>query len=410
MRFAIAALFWTLTVLVAYWLGVSQTVPKTDVSFSGPKRGEETKTENSPPSSGHVHGSASRIEHGPDSKTVSTGDREQGGENFPSRFSPEERLRSSHPVERLRAFAELLQTPDPDSIKTALQAYEELPGGAGRFSELKILAYAWGQVDPTAALDWAKKQEQWDEFAASAAIMDSWARREPDSAISWAKENFEGEENPYFVGIINGLSEKDLSKATELLKELPYGRVRGRSASILFEKAWNLGEDSAADWARNLPAGSLQNFAFGELGEKVAREDLSRAVAWVESMEESQIKASVSQDVAREMARKSPEEAAEWVRGIPIGESRDAAISEVARVWSRSDPVSTAEWINGFPKGENVDPAIEALVRQIVRSDPQGALSWAESIASPTRREKVLAETQRVIKARAFPGQGNVAR
>ena len=50
-----------------------------------------------------------------------------------------------------------------------------------------------------------------------------------DAAIAWAKENFDGDDNPFFVGIINGLSESNLVKATDLMTELPYGRVRGLS-------------------------------------------------------------------------------------------------------------------------------------------------------------------------------------
>ena len=70
---------------------------------------------------------------------------------------------------------------------------------------MKMLAFAWGQVDPVSALTWAKSQQHWDEHVASSSILDAWAREDSDSAIQWAKENYNGEENPYFVGIIHGL-------------------------------------------------------------------------------------------------------------------------------------------------------------------------------------------------------------
>ena len=74
---------------------------------------------------------------------------------------------------------------------------------------------------------------------------------------------------PISLGLVKGLSEVSLPKATDLMTELPYGRIRGRSAHILFEKAWSMGEDMAIHWAENLPEGSLQNFAYGELGRKL---------------------------------------------------------------------------------------------------------------------------------------------
>jgi len=65
--------------------------------------------------------------------------------------SGRDKVLSSHPIERLQAFAELLKNPNQSSIDAALEAYDALPGGPGRFSELKMLAFAWGQVDPVSA-------------------------------------------------------------------------------------------------------------------------------------------------------------------------------------------------------------------------------------------------------------------
>ncbi|MEK9772907.1 MAG: hypothetical protein VW576_05025 [Opitutae bacterium] len=312
-------------------------------------------------------------------------------------------LQSSHPINRLRAFAELLNTPNSQSIETALRAYESLPGGSGRFSELKMLAFAWGQVDPKAALSWAKEQEHWEEHLASSSILDSWAREDPDAAVVWAKENFEGEENPYFVGIINGLSESSLPKATDLMTELPYGRVRGRAAHLLFEKVWSRGEEVALHWAEHLPEGSLQNFAYGELGEKVVREDSHRAIQWIESMEESSLKSAVTDKVAKEMARENPVETASWVDSLPAGESKIKAMNQLAEMWTRKDPVATAEWINQMPSDVNKDPLIETLVNKIHKTDPQTALVWAETIANPERRRFMTEKVIKVIKTEKFP-------
>ena len=312
---------------------------------------------------------------------------------------PHEDLHSNDPIKRLLTFASLLEEPDSQKIQTALDTYDSLPGGPGRFSELKMLAFAWGQVNPQGALAWAQKQQHWDEHIASSSIMDSWARNDADAAISWAKENFDGEENPYFVGIINGLSETSLVQATDLMTELPYGRVRGRAAHILFEKVWSKGEDMAIHWAENLPQGSLQDFAYGELGEKVARSDMNRAVEWVESMDESSIKVAVSEDVSREMAKQDPSVAGNWVMQMPDGASKEVAITQIAKIWSKKDPVATADWINQFPQETNVDSAIEILVKQISGTDPEGALSWASTISNPDRRQKLVLETQKKIQA-----------
>ena len=407
MNKVLATAIWVLTVISAYWLGLENDSAQSNDSPVA-SLDKNTRYSSLPQKNDVVLAKKGRTAHPMEINLkgavpiIENGIKEEIIEPSKNR-SLVNNLGSSHPLERLEAFVGLLKEPNAGAIKTALQAYESLPGGPGRFSELKILAFAWGKVDPEQALAWSQKQEHWDKHVASGTIMDSWAREDADSAITWAKENFEGDENPYFVGIINGLAESNLPRATDLMTELPYGRIRGRSAHILFEKVWNQGEEVALHWAEHLPEGSLQEFAFGELGEKVARSDISRAVEWVDSMEDSSIKSAVSEDVSREMARQSPTDAGEWVLQMPVGESRKVAMKEVAKVWARKDPTATAAWINQFPEGTDADPAIEALVRQIRKSDPKRALDWAASLSNLEQRKKLLAETEAVIKAQKFP-------
>jgi hypothetical protein len=400
--------FWVLTLVVSYWVGLeSESVRQSSQADELTEIKSSKKIEQTHPGSREFASPTSSLR--PQSYDPSMGDRLFSGEDaIPSidkSQSLAERLTSSDPINRLQAYAELLKNPDPSSIDLALQAYESLPGGPGRFSELKLLAFAWGQVDPVSGLEWAKSQQHWDEHVASSSILNAWAREDSDSAIQWAKENFNGEENPYFVGIIHGLSESSLPQATDLMTELPYGRVRGRAAHILFEKVWSQGEQVAVHWAEHLPEGSLQNFAYGELGEKLARSDMTRAVEWLDSMEESAIKVAVSQDVAREMAKQNPEKAGAWTLNLPEGDSRQTALEQIAKVWAKKDPAATAGWINQFPQGANTDPAIVQLVREIAPNDPAGALSWAESISDPAKRMQLIEDTEKVIKSQKFPAK-----
>jgi len=306
-------------------------------------------------------------------------------------------MSSSNPVTRLQAFTEILQNPTDDNVATALELYENLPADPSRFSELRLLAFSWGQTDPQAALEWVESLDGFEQRLGSNSVLDAWAREDADSAIAWAKENFEGEDNPYFVGIIHGLAESNLFKATDLMTSLPYGRVRGRAASIVMGKAWEMGEGVALHLADNLPEGSVQNFAFGEIAERIAKEDLPRAVEWVDNMEESEIKVAASEDVAKRWARENPVSASEWVSAMPESESRSESMEEVVRVWAKQDPVATAEWLNQFPSGEFMDEPITAFVREVARKDPENALTWAQSIVDMERRNRVESEVRKIV-------------
>jgi hypothetical protein len=303
-----------------------------------------------------------------------------------------ERIKSSNPVVRLLAFTELLEDGSSQSIQEAREIYEKMPEGPQRFSELRLLAYIWGQSDPQSALEWSNNLEGFDKRIGTGSVLDSWARYDSDGAIAWAKENFGGEDNPYFIGIISGMSQNDLIGASELMTTLPYGRTRGRAASILVEKTWQMGEDVAIHFADNLPEGSIQNYAFGEIAKKIAKDDLGRAVQWVEQMDESEVKVRVSEDVAERWAKDSPVEAAEWVSKMPEGEARSESMEEVVTQWARQDPTATAEWLNQFPSGELMDEPIQRFVREVARKDPDTALTWAQSITNEERRKKVEAD------------------
>ena len=404
----IFSFLWVLSLGVAYWLGIKNSDVSPEWEETGGQNGPNIQSTESILSEEVLESDPIKERIATDSSILEVSESLEFPENtshneVSKTLSPNEKLLSSSPLERLQAFTEILKNPDQDSINLALEAYESLPGGPGRFSELKTLAFAWGQVNPQVALAWAKKQQHWDEHVATGAILDSWVRNDADAAIGWANENFEGEDNPYYVGLVKGLSEVSLQKATDLMTELPYGRIRGRSAHILFEKAWSMGEDMAIHWAENLPEGSLQNFAYGELGEKVAREDMGRAIEWLDSMEESEIKVAVSEDVSREMARKDVLEAAEWANSLPEGDSKYKAVEEIVKQWSKEDPAQAATWINQFPSNPGLDPAISSLVKQIAAKDPENALRWAETISDDATRKELISFTEKKVKDQKFP-------
>ena len=402
MKIALLVFIWVLTGLSAYLIGLRKgaSSSETTAGLVRPEQGEQTSRQEETRAGRVSFAKSRRPDPLPGQGEVQqgfvpfAGEREDGvigGDLF-------DRIQSSNPVVRMQAFAELLQNGDEESIQAAKEAYKKLPEGPSRFSELRMLAFSLAQIDPEGAMKWTKELGGFEQRIGSGAVMDSWSRSDPQGAIAWAKENFDGEDNPYFIGIVSGMSETDMVGATELMTSMPYGRSRGRAASILLERTWTQGEDTAMHWAENLPEGSLQNFAFGEIGKKIAREDLGRAVEWVDGMDESAVKAQVGEDVAERWARENPAEAAEWVGRMPEGETRSESMEEVVSQWARKDPTATAEWLNQFPAGELMDEPIQRFVREVVRKDPETAMTWAEAIVNEERKERTVSEVKRVAE------------
>ena len=416
MNKAFIALLWIATALLTYWLGLEQG---SDSTY--PQAGNQSSTDDKALIAKKNEGmSQVTAKASPVISTINPSDPFEVVEVEPNwgeeriyesqKIDLQDRIKSSNPVVRLRAFSELLEDGSPQSIEQAKEIYEKLPEGPQRFSELRLLAFSWGQSDPESALEWSSNLDGFDKRIGTGSVLDSWARYDSGSAIAWAKENFEGEDNPYYSAIISGMSENDLIGASELMSTLPYGRNRGRAASILVERTWQMGEDAAINFADNLPEGPIQNYAFGEIAKKIAKDDLGRAVQWVEKMDESDVKVRVSEDVAEKWAKQSPVEAAEWVSNMPEGEARSESMEEVVTQWARKDPTATAEWLNQFPSGELMDEPIQRFVREVARKDPDTALTWAQSITDEERRKKVEADVLNIKVMQAQREQAEAAK
>ena len=397
---------WVTSLALVYWLGLSQATPKGNESSARPPL-DVPKKAAAPPTPPGVSTLPSPVPVLPDASAPDLAS-EPASAPPPAETSPQAadleilraQLKSKNPIERLSAFTALLKDPSSANLTTAIQAYEALPGGPSRFSELRMLTYAWSQVDPEGAAEWMKQQNGYERRIGFGSILDAWAKSNPDAAITWAKANYDGDENPYFIGIIKGMSDQDPARATELLTSLPYGRVRGHAASLMMENQWHKGEDVALQWVDSIEAGALKEYLVGRVAGKMANQDLERAADWAAGLPEDGNRKRAVETVAEEWAEREPAAAAEWVAELPKGASKVEGMTEVAREWARKDPASAAEWLNGYPASEEMDKPVEAYARTVARQDPETALTWAESITDEKRRGELVNDLNRIIERR----------
>ena len=312
-------------------------------------------------------------------------------------------VNSNNPLDQIEAFLILSKNLDAESIRTMTEAYENglLGGDLTSYMTLHLLTYAWAQKDPHAALKWATERDPFiDQGVALKSILNSWANDDPKAAHAWAKENFgiDGNGNRLLVGVIQGMSEKDLVGATELMAELENSFDLRNAASILVAKAWEQGDASLMEWTESLPEGKARDAAYSAVGKKLSKEDMDRAMTWVNSMDESEIKVEVAQDIASSLAQINPEKAANWVASMPEGETFSKSMENVVNEWAEQDPVATGEWLNKFPDGKMIDASLAIFSHKIAKKNPDVALEWANSIQEPKRRERVIGYVNSMIE------------
>jgi hypothetical protein len=207
MNKAFIALLWMASALLTYWLGLeqgsdsaypqaeNQALPDDNAVIAKKNEGMSQATAKAPPVLSPRAPSVPLEVIAADPN----GEEERISETQTSDL--QDRIKSSNPVVRLRAFSELLEDGSPQSIEQAKEIYEKLPEGPQRFSELRLLAFSWGQSDPESALEWSSNLDGFDKRIGTGSVLDSWARYDSESAIAWAKENFEGEDNPCLMDV-----------------------------------------------------------------------------------------------------------------------------------------------------------------------------------------------------------------
>jgi len=150
----IFSFLWVLSLGVAYWFGVKTSDVSPEWEETGDHKGPNIQLTHSILPEEVLESDPTKEGIATDSPNLEVSESVELSENnsrnsVSKTLSPNEKLLSSNPLERLQAFTENLKNPDQDSLNLALEAYESLPGGDGRFSELKNSRICLGTRKPT---------------------------------------------------------------------------------------------------------------------------------------------------------------------------------------------------------------------------------------------------------------------
>ncbi|MGJ8643724.1 MAG: hypothetical protein ACSHX9_09975 [Luteolibacter sp.] len=287
----------------------------------------------------------------------------------------EQIVRSENALDRSRAMLKWIDSLAPGDFENAVDYFRNLGVGDSRRGEYAMLLTAWAQVDPTAAL--AYTSENTRGGMATNTVLSAWATRDPEAAIAWANANHDDEDaNPYMIGIIRGLSETDLPRATELLAELPYSRERGDALNAMLPHLLSLGSDSAKDWVATISDESLRDGAIARLADSpMAKDDPAGTVAWL--MDNLGERSSRSVDEAfEELAKVDMNATIAAFEQLPADNenARSRGLIAMVQVQTREDPSAAVAMMDKYP-----DAVSNRVVQQFIwgsfDQDPQLAVT-----------------------------------
>ncbi|MDA8975344.1 hypothetical protein N9F50_02030 [Akkermansiaceae bacterium] len=288
----------------------------------------------------------------------------------------------SDPIERTQALLALVDRLSPEEFQEVVASFRGMGNVRERMGEYAILLTAWAKTDPVSALEYT--QENTGTPFARQTVLGTWAKTQPEAAIAWARNNYEGTEgnkaNPWLVGIIKGISQSDVTRATALLEELPFSNGRGEALGFVLNELRSQGGDAAQQWIAGLSDERLRDGAAARLAGKLGEDDPAEALAWAATISEQALKYSAA-DVVEGWAAKNPSSAQAWVDQQPE-EIRSKAGRGFIDAIAGDDPQTASEWLTPYAGNPAYDDAIRELIYSTAEKDPAMSGGWIMNLSS----------------------------
>jgi hypothetical protein len=281
------------------------------------------------------------------------------------------------PAHEIRALVPFIASLPLTGTPTAVQQTEE-SYGPGRESLLEALAGRWVEVDPEAALAYARHDEFRDiPGDIYDAYFSAWSRRDLTGALAALAHLPQGQERATAAySLATFLASRDPAQAHTLIESVHTTRLQ----EIDYPVYWN--------WARqDLTAATQTLLHDSGYGQNRPGVDLT----W---------------HIVDSLYDQNPPVAAKWIGTLPEGSLRDTASDRLADVAGRRDPTAAVTLLQTLPTSDHVKDTIRNLssgeqyspkgAPVPINSDPAFAAKAAE-FASIREEPFVWRRDQRLI-------------
>ena len=298
----------------------------------------------------------------------------------------EDIVRGENALDRSRAMLKWIDTLAPGDFEDAVAHFRSLGVTDSRRGEYAMLLTAWAQVDPTAAL--AYTTENTRGGVATGTVLSSWATRDPEAAIAWANANHDEDgANPYMVGIIRGLAETDIGRATELLGGLPFSRERGNALDAMVPHLLSKGADSAKAWVASISDEALKDGAIGRLADsQMAKDDPVGTAAWLVDNLGERSSRSVD-EVFGELAKVDMNATIAAFEKLPAENeaAKTRGLAAMIQVQTREDPAAAVALMDSYPDSVN-NRVVQQFIWNSFDENPQLAVTQISRMGGNDQR------------------------
>lgn len=310
-----------------------------------------------------------------------------------------EALRETNPIKSQMLFARLMEELTPENAQSALTMLRENTAGWESMRYMGMLAYAWGGVDPKAAMEQLQQGGGRDTRMGQASALTGWAAQDPKGAVAWLAA-YEGEGKEWMSqSLISGLAKSDFDTAFKYATAIEEGGDKTRAAETLSRELIRTGGiDKAREWFASLTDANMKDGAFGTLTDQLRRSDPDKVADFVRQHATQPYARDAVANMAEELGRKDVQEGLKFVNGL-TGPNQPRAYAEVVGEWmdrnEGADSVQASEYVTRMPAGDNRDAAASVIARRMADEDPAAAIAWASSIGGAEQRQEAMVEVGR---------------
>lgn len=310
-----------------------------------------------------------------------------------------EALRETNPIKSQMLFARLMEELTPENAEAALAMLKENTSGWDSMRYMGMLTYAWGGVDPKAAMEALGKEENREARMGQTSALTGWAAKDPQGAIAWL-DAYEGDNKNWMAqSLISGLAKSDFDGALKYASALEDDMDKRRASETLAREVIRTGGvEQAKQWLASLSDSSMKDGAFNTLTDQLRRSDPEKAAEFIREHAGQTYARDAVANLAEELSRKDVQEGLKFADTL-AGPNQSRAYAEVIGEWLNrnegAESVQASEYVTRMPAGENRDAASATIARSMAGEDPAAAIAWASSIGNAEQRQDALVDVGR---------------
>lgn len=275
-------------------------------------------------------------------------ERRDGDEShlFQPGMTPEEVLQQSTKVERFVALVQFL----PGATRESISELMNLAAGS-RYSvyagELRIMIARWSELDPEAALEFARRAVSEELFGSISErveryFWEEWARVDPEAALAAAE----------------AVGGTPLLRVSRIIRGAPLGSEE---------------DGDPVERARlAVESGNRENVA--KAGQAWARTDPMAALDWVLSLDQRMMRSHGVRGVIAAAVDNDPASVARKLADVRNGKH----LRVLGETWAATDVAAAAAWVKGMEDGQGKHFFVQGLSTVLAKEDPRAFLDLME--------------------------------